>query len=67
MSSPSLNGRASRVDETLRVLSSQDREVLERIAAELENKALTPQRRFELLQAIDDVAARYACDDPNVD
>ena len=67
MSSPILNGHVARVDDTSLVLSADDRQMLERIATELESASLSAERRFELMQAIDDVAAKYAIDDPNVD
>ena len=44
------------------VLSTEHRALLEAIAAELEQTAVTPNRRTELLDTLAEIAAEYSCD-----
>ena len=44
------------------VISTEDRERLESVAAELEGAELTECRRLELLEIASNIAEKYSCD-----
>ena len=44
------------------VISNEDREQLEAVAAELEGAELTDSRRIELMEIASGIAEKYSCD-----